>query len=494
MCALAFAGYTASAQAADLSAGSLKDPLPDTVSYAGVTLYGTIDVGGAYQNHGEPPSTAWSNQAYWLINKNSQGSQGFIANNALSQSVIGVKVEEQVGYGFTAIANLATGFNPVSGEIATGVGSLIRNNGIPGASQNANNDSGRNGQAFNDVAYAGLSSSAFGTLTIGRISSLERDAISAYDPMARAYAFSLLGNGSTYQGTGIREASFVDDAVKYAYQYGALHAAALYSAGGADTGHSGVYNFDAGAAYRGFSVDGTYGHVTNGITASALGVAPAGFSNVGVNAVNASIQDTDAFAIQGKYTFEVGGSGGFKDGGFKDGGYKDDGEGHKVILYAGYESIRYSSYDAGAFIPDTTQGGYDIAAYSATNKVTGLSGLLYSKDEVQQLFWTGVKFYWTPQLSLTGAYYRLDQSSYTSASVYLNAPAGTKNGGYSTTAAGAENVVSFLVDYEFNKHFDIYAGITYSEVSGNPATAGSFDFGYAQTSAVSTAAGLRLRF
>jgi predicted porin len=488
VCALALTGFAATAQAADLSIDSLKDPLPDTVSYAGVTLYGTIDVGAAYQNHGEPPSGAWSNQAYWLINKNSQGSQGFIANNALTQSVIGFKVEEQVGYGFTAIANLATGFNPAYGEIATGVGSLIRNNGIPGAAQNANSDSGRNGQAFNDVAYAGLSSSTFGTLTIGRISSLERDAIAEFDPLARSYAFSLLGNGSTYQGTGIRETSFVDEAVKYAYQFGPLHAAALYSAGGADTGNGGVYSFDVGGSYRSFSVDGTYGHVTNGVTASALGVAPAGFSNVGVNAVNASIQDTDAWAIQGKYTFEVGGFGGFKDGGYKDGG-----DGHKVILYAGYENIRYSSYDAGGYIPDTTQGGYNIAAYSATNKVTGLSGLLYSKDEVQQLFWTGVKYYWTPELSLTGAYYRLDQSSYNSASVYLNAPAGTKNGSYSPIAAGAENVVSFLADYEFSKHFDIYAGISYSEVSG-PTTTGSFAAGYAQTSAVSTAAGLRLKF
>ena len=36
----------------------MKDPLPDNLSWHGVTLYGTIDVGAAYQNHGAPLSGA----------------------------------------------------------------------------------------------------------------------------------------------------------------------------------------------------------------------------------------------------------------------------------------------------------------------------------------------------------------------------------------------------------------------------------------------------
>ena len=49
ICALALGGFAASAQAADLSVDSMKDPLPDTLTYKGVTIYGTIDVGYAYQ-------------------------------------------------------------------------------------------------------------------------------------------------------------------------------------------------------------------------------------------------------------------------------------------------------------------------------------------------------------------------------------------------------------------------------------------------------------
>ena len=54
LCALALAGFAASANAADLSVGSLKDPLPDTLSWHGVTIYGTVDVGYGYQSHGAP--------------------------------------------------------------------------------------------------------------------------------------------------------------------------------------------------------------------------------------------------------------------------------------------------------------------------------------------------------------------------------------------------------------------------------------------------------
>ena len=38
ICALALGGFAASAQAADLSLDSMKDPLPEKISYAGVTF------------------------------------------------------------------------------------------------------------------------------------------------------------------------------------------------------------------------------------------------------------------------------------------------------------------------------------------------------------------------------------------------------------------------------------------------------------------------
>ena len=34
----------------------LKDPIPDSLSLGGVTVYGTVDVGYAYESHGVPLS------------------------------------------------------------------------------------------------------------------------------------------------------------------------------------------------------------------------------------------------------------------------------------------------------------------------------------------------------------------------------------------------------------------------------------------------------
>ena len=52
--AFLLAGLAMPVHAADLDTGSLKDPLPDTLSWYGVTIYGNIDVGYAYQSHGVP--------------------------------------------------------------------------------------------------------------------------------------------------------------------------------------------------------------------------------------------------------------------------------------------------------------------------------------------------------------------------------------------------------------------------------------------------------
>jgi hypothetical protein len=42
-----------------LAQAEVKDPLPDSLSLGGVTLYATIDVGYAYQNHGVPLSSEY---------------------------------------------------------------------------------------------------------------------------------------------------------------------------------------------------------------------------------------------------------------------------------------------------------------------------------------------------------------------------------------------------------------------------------------------------
>jgi predicted porin len=75
-------------------------------------------------------------------------------------------------------------------------------------------------------------------------------------------------------------------------------------------------------------------------------------------------------------------------------------------------------------------------------------------------------------------------------------------GASKTDCAGSYNQGSFLVDYRFNKHFDVYAGVTYARVdnglaSGFPGTPGA-KFGFAGTgTSVDTTgfmSGVRVKF
>ena len=111
-------------------------------------------------------------------------------------------------------------------------------------------------------------------------------------------------------------------------------------------------------------------------------------------------------------------------------------------------------------IPSTSQGGYILASKPTLNNFT--------TDKVLQVEWTGLKYYWTPDFTLTGAYYRVDQNSFVSKGLTAAKTAQIPAVGIKTApnASGSENVVSLVADYAVNKHFDLYAGVNYSDVSG----------------------------
>ncbi len=186
----ALAGFAASAQAGDLALESLKNPLPDSLSWQGVTVYGTVDVGYGYQTHGAPLSGVFPQGVDYNIYSSKYGNRAIssLDPNALEPSKIGVRVEEAIGTGWVAVGRLEAGINPLSGELSDGPASLLINAGRPLAGQTTNYDSARQGQAFNGQAYA-VSSQAYGTLTAGRQQSLQLDISGAYDPQGGSYAF-----------------------------------------------------------------------------------------------------------------------------------------------------------------------------------------------------------------------------------------------------------------------------------------------------------------
>jgi predicted porin len=272
LCALAITGLSVTAHAADLDLGSVKDALPDKLSWSGVTLYGTIDLGYAYQNHGVPMGGSFPQTLEYNIwsSKNANKEISSLAASALQRSSIGLQVEERIGADWRAIGRIDTTFNPLSGELSDGPASLLRNFGVPLADQRANGDSNRAGQTINGTAYAGVSNVAYGMITAGRQETLQDEVLRAYDPQRLSYAFSLLGWSSSFAAAGDGEAARWNNSVKYAYSYGAVHAAVHYTNGGADTGiFGGAYGFDLGGSYRGVSLDAVYQKEMSVVSAAA---------------------------------------------------------------------------------------------------------------------------------------------------------------------------------------------------------------------------------
>src|SRR5580658_6210435 len=212
--AISLAMVCATAQA------QVRDPIPDSLSLGGVTIYGTVDVGYAYQSHGVPLSSQLPGgleyQAF-TTTRNYAGSVSTAAESGLEQSKIGIRVAEPIAGYFTLVATAETGFNPLSGQLTDACASIANNSGVAQGQQTANADSSRCGQAFNSVLFGGASSTTLGTLTIGRHNSLELTALAGYDPQALSYAFSFLGYSGFNGGAGSTQAARWDNSIKYAY-------------------------------------------------------------------------------------------------------------------------------------------------------------------------------------------------------------------------------------------------------------------------------------
>jgi predicted porin len=251
------------------------------LTYYGITVYGTIDVGGGWESHGAPFNGNFPTGVSELINKQNRHTSMWLATpNGLSQSNIGIKGKEAITSGLDFVFDLNFGFDPYSLSSADAPASLRSNNGVPLALQNTNADSSRAGQFYNGVGYAGFSS-AYGTLTFGRQNSLNLDGVNAYDPMGGSYAFSVIGWSGTTAGTGDTEDSRVTTAVKYrADVYNWFRVAAIVQAGGYNDGNAAQSEWGAQigkdidlGAYGKLSLDAIYTEDKGAVKAAALSAA-----------------------------------------------------------------------------------------------------------------------------------------------------------------------------------------------------------------------------
>lgn len=448
------------------------------LSAYGVTIYGAIDMGGGYETNASRFNKNYPQGVGELIAKYSNGARWQLVPNGLSQSNVGVKIKEQIAPNWFIVGDVNAGFDPYSLQFADGPKSLVDNNNVPLADQSANSDSSRSTGWDNTRAYLGVSNATFGTLTAGRQYAFSNDLSSAYDPFGGSYAFSMIGNSSTFVGgTGDTETARYNASVKYQVTYSGFRAGALAQIGGWDQGDGAqsAYQFDLGGDIGGFSFDAVYAYAKDAV---ALSNYTSGAPTP--DTLKATLADINAGVIAAKYKWQA------------------------LTVYGGYEYARLSSpsdlYGAtGASNGDTLtfNGGYP--------GVVQANAYVNPKD--LQVLWAGGKYGILSNLDFVAGYYYAWQNNYTNADTKYNTggtstkkgvgcgpnlnpaiPGATPQGANAGACAGHEDAVSAMFDWRPVKRVDLYAGVMYSEVAGGMAN------GFIHSNNTAYTSGVRVAF
>jgi predicted porin len=433
------------------------------LTWNGITLYGTIDAGVSWRSHGAPFNGTSAVGLDYLIQKYSRGPRWDLAPNGLSNSNIGLKGKEPLAPGWDFIFDLQAGFDPYSLHTSNGPHSDFQNIGVPLTSQDSFADSSRAGQFYNAVGYLGVSS-PYGTLTVFRQNTLTLDAVFAYDPMSASYAFSPIGWQGITCGVGDTQDCRLSTSVKYRVDIGQFRVAALWQFGGYELNNAatGSYQLQIGGditnlAGGTLSLDAIGSYVENAVSTTLGGnTLPAVLPQF----LTATLSNDSSVMLVGKYS----------NGPLK--------------LFAGYEFIRYAP-PRNRFAPGTgftdIAGDFICAACTAINGTNISTTAFDAGDKLFHVFWTGVKYAVTDNLDVIGAYYHYTQPTF-GAFVNCTNPSAFAN------CHGTFDAVSFVVDWQFAKKFDAYAGIMFSQFNGGLVN------GFLNRSSIDPTVGLRFRF
>jgi predicted porin len=476
--ALGAAGVAQSQTAAPAAPAPAKAE-DSSLTWHGITLYGIIDIGVQYDTHSAPFSDYFPATSGSLLQKNGYDSPVGLTSSNLSQSRIGLSGNEPLFGDWAGVFRLETFFNPSSGNLSDALKSVTLNNGKALTTQTVGVDSSVAGQLFSGAAYLGLASPTIGSFTFGRNTTIVADAISKYDPMGAAQAFSVIGYSGTAAGGGDTEDRRLDQSIKYVAKYGPIHLGGMYQfgsySGSTDTG----YQIQLGGEFAGFSVDGYYFKKYDAIAVSPLSNIQVADITNNCNADVASITTTNVpgskatpstarcYSINTSVASTV-----------------SDNKTYMITalwnmdpiplkLYAGYEHIAFDNPTDPLPVGTVIIGGYVLA--TVNNKA-------YENERTLKVFWGGVKWSLSPQLELTGAYYGYKQNSFATG----------KDAGCTTTVSsgcsGNLNAVSGVIDYKFTKRFDMYFGSFWNGVQNGLAN------GYYAKDNVATTLGARFKF
>jgi predicted porin len=443
----------------------LASPQQCPLTYLGVTVYGTIDVGAGFSSHGANFNGAYPQGVQELIAKFSQNAKYQLVPNGLSRSNIGIKGNEVFAPGWSFLFNMNTDFDPYSLRLANGPLSLVENNAKTIGDQSANGDSSRAGQWDNSQGYVGVSNPVYGALTVGRQNSLTADAVTKYDPMGGSYAFSLIGNSATYvSGVGDTQTTRYNTSVKYQVNVDQFRAGAIWQFGGYGQGNgsNGAAQVGVGGDFGALSVDAIFSAAQDAVSLSTYAVDPLP-KGVSQDDLKATLANIDGAVVAAKYR-----SG-------------------PIQAFGGYEYARFSdptnSYPHGF----GTIGGFTVlpGAVNAT---------AYVNNKILQVFWTGVRYEIGGDIDLVGAWYHGWQNDYAPSGVKCGPntkPAvsgASPQGAANPACAGTIDAISALIDYRPVQRLDLYAGVMYSIVAGGIAS------GYIHSANIAPTVGARLSF
>jgi hypothetical protein len=501
------------------------------LSWYGVTVYGTVDLGASYMTHGAPFDKNFPTGVPYLIagggtNGTGRAAGFFLGPNGLSQSNVGVKIVEPIAPGgWSFVGQFELAFDPYSALLANAPQSLQNGIGTAQNQQLSPIDSSRWGW-LNTNQYVGISNPLAGTLTFGRQNALETDGVGAYDPMGGSYAFSPIGFSGKAAGGGDTEDARWTTAIKYRVNIGdgrfsaMIQPIGLFAPGGSAAAGISAYNPNNGAASIG--VGGDIKHSVPGVMSwDLIGTYERDAVNIGTKFVGATqingwpggalpFPGGAASGLNATLSNQLAGMALFK---WSLGSWGNDpapivGKGPvapsgptgiPLTFYAGYELIQFSNpsdpqtgsiRDDGFTFNFASVTGAALSANgtgivnNAFNSLCGKGG--GCTNEIFQIVWVGAKYGITKNLDIISAYYHYIQNQY----VVNGATAATscQNSANLSQCAGWLDVASLVLDWRFLPKWDTYFGVMYSAEFGGIAN------GSIARNNVAATSGVRFRF
>ncbi len=405
-----------------------------------VELYGILDVAVGHVEHSfsvDPNFPFGVNPVSPTSSVHVTNSVNGMFNGGISDSRWGIRGSEDLGGGVKATFVLESGFNVPDGALNNGTASLA-NNTSSGPNVSANTS--LNGQLFNRAANVGLAESSLGALTFGRNYGPIFDITVAYDPVQAADLFSPLGFSGTYGGGGgVSEDTRIDNSVKYKNKIGDVNFGGFYKFGGVAGSNSAQSAWGINGGYEAgpFGIQAAYEEFTDALKTGNSAIP---------GDINLTNYNTDAFFIAAKYHFG------------------------DATVRGGFESYTLKApSDTLVSMGITSLYGYTVG------NATSASANFSAADQKTDIWFIGGDYNFTPQLNLALGFYDV-QPKASSDSKQLD---------------GNAYYYSALLDYNFSKRTDVYAGFMYDSFKGANFTA---PFALYNTSNYITAVGMRTRF